>query len=83
MPVTREQCEALYHGQTLHHATRKNADGTPMRVRKSGTVKIWKSTGEWRMPVKFGLYESGYIGTREVGNTRDDCSNPENWSLQP
>jgi hypothetical protein len=79
--LTLAQAQTLYHGQTLYHVTLRNRDGSPMRVRKSGAVKVWKRTGEWRMPVKYGLYESGYIGTRGTGATSPECANPENWTL--
>lgn len=81
MTISLAQAQALFVGQTLHHKTRRNADGTPMRVRKSGVVKVWKRTGDWRMPVKHGLYDSGYIGTRDTGATNPDCADPANWTI--
>ncbi|MDE2102240.1 MAG: hypothetical protein KGL39_33650 [Patescibacteria group bacterium] len=45
-----------------HHKTKKNADGTPMRVRRNGKTQTWKTRpGEFRIPVKYGLYEYGEI----------------------
>lgn len=34
-----------------------------VRVRVTGQLRQWKRTGEWRIPIKFGLYESSAIGT--------------------
>jgi hypothetical protein len=52
----------LRHGQILHHVTRKNADGTPMRVRVTGKVKTWVRTPEaFKIPVAHGLYSHGYV----------------------
>ena len=39
MSITLTQAKALGHGTVLHHATAKNADGTPLRVRVAGEVK--------------------------------------------
>lgn len=42
------------------------------RVRRSGKTKIWKTRPlEFRVPVKWGLYESGYIN--------HDCAH--NWHV--
>lgn len=32
-----------------------------IKVRKSGNVKLFKKTGDWYVPVKYGLYQSFYI----------------------
>lgn len=60
--ITAEIASSLSHGQILHHVTEKNADGTPMRVRVSGKCQRWKKEPErFKLPVKYGLYQSGYI----------------------
>lgn len=52
----------LKHGQILHHVTKTNRDNTPLRVRVTGKVQTWKTRpGAFKIPVKHGLYESGYI----------------------
>lgn len=44
------------------HVTLKNKDNTPLRVRRSGKNKLWKTRPhDFRIPVKYGLYESSYI----------------------
>jgi len=50
------------HGSMFHHVDMKNADGTPLRVRVTGKCKTWKTRPtHFRLPVKYGMYESGYI----------------------
>ena len=63
MPITLEQAKNLKYGDELHHDTFKNADGkTPMRFRVSGAVKTWKrDENRIRVPLKRGLYETGYL----------------------
>lgn len=40
----------------------RNADGTPMRYRRNGKTKTWKTRpGDFKIPVKRGMYEYGYI----------------------
>lgn len=54
------------------HRTMKNSDGSPLRVRKTGTLKTWKTRpGEFKLPVKHGLRDSGYI-------THENC---HEWCL--
>lgn len=44
------------------HRFERNADGTPIRCRKSGQLKTWKTRpGDFRQPVKYGLKQSFYI----------------------
>ena len=46
----------------VFHATKRNADGTPMRARANGACKVWKTRpAEFKLPVKHGLYDYGYI----------------------
>jgi len=60
--VTKADCVNARYREEFHHVTRKNADGTPMRVRVSGACKTWKTRpGDFQLPVKHGLYDSGYI----------------------
>lgn len=43
--------------------------GRPMRWRKNGKTKMWKTRpGEFRIPVKFGLYDHTYITHENVGS---------------
>jgi len=58
----------------FQHLTLKNADGTPVRARRSGKTQTWKRRpGAFSIPVKYGLKQSvrieggnflgGYYGT--------------------
>lgn len=60
--ITKETALTLTLGRILHHVSLTNADKTPMRVRVSGKCKVWKTRPtEFKLPVKYGMYESGYI----------------------
>lgn len=54
--------EKYLNANNFEHATLKNRDGSPLRVRRTGKNKIWKTRpNEFKIPVKYGLYESTYI----------------------
>ena len=60
------------HGDHFHSTYLKNADGTPLRVRVTGKCKTWKTRPtHFRLPVKYGMYESGYI-------THENC---DEWRI--
>lgn len=60
--ITIDQASNLRRGAILHHVHKKDSRGNPMRVRVSGQCKLWKTRPtEFKLPVKYGLYESGYI----------------------
>lgn len=60
--INRTDAVTLKHGQILHHVTKLNRDNTPLRVRVTGKVQTWKTRpDEFKIPVKYGLYDSGYI----------------------
>ena len=66
--LTKAQAETLQHGDILHHITKRNADGTPLRVRVSGKCQTWvRKPDEFRLPVKYGLYESGAVTDLTAG----------------
>ena len=74
--LTIEQAKKLSYGDTLHHVTNKNADGTPQRWRVNGKVQTWKrSPDRIRIPVKNGLYNYDAITERELHLVflPDDC----------
>jgi hypothetical protein len=55
--MTLNEAKALGQGDYVHHATKKNADGSPMRA-KVLSVKTWKTRPECvRVSVKHGLYD--------------------------
>lgn len=42
----------------FEHISLKNADKTPLRTRRNGKTQTWKTRpSEFRIPVKYGLYE--------------------------
>jgi hypothetical protein len=44
------------------HVSEKNSDGTPKRYKRTGKTQIWKTRPEdFKIPVKRGLWETGYI----------------------
>ncbi len=70
--MTRDDALKATHGTIFYHETESNADNTAMRVRVSGLCKTWKTRpNDFRLPVKRGMYESGYI-THE---------NKEEWNV--
>lgn len=65
--ITIEQ--AMTHRGEFHHRTIRNADGTPARCRPSGKCQTWKTRpGEFKLPVKHGLYQSFYITHHSAGD---------------
>ena len=57
--ITKSQALTENHFEMIH---RNNADGSPVRWRRNGATKIWKTRpDEFRIPVKYGLYQYGYI----------------------
>lgn len=60
--ITKQQAIEARYAQVFHHRRKRNSDGSPVRVRVSGRCKTWKTRpDEFSLPVKYGLYESGYI----------------------
>lgn len=60
--INKNMAMQLAHGAVLHHVSRKGSDKQPMRVRVSGRCQTWKTRPEeFKLPVKYGLYNSGYI----------------------
>jgi len=46
----------------FYHKTLKNKDGTPLRARRNGANKTWKTRpNEFKIPVKRGLNQYGQI----------------------
>jgi hypothetical protein len=64
--------ENAMSAQRFEHVSAKNADGTPVRARRNGKTKTWKTRpGIFRIPVKYGLKECFYIDNFEYNNTGD------------
>lgn len=49
-------------GKVLHHVSKTNADGSPLRARVNGTVKVWaREPARFQLPMKHGLRTCFYI----------------------
>ena len=68
--VTKQNQENV---NTFYHINMVNkSDKQPLRVRRNGATKTWKTRpDEFRIPVKYGLYEYAYI-------TQDNCNE---WTI--
>lgn len=66
--MTLEGAKALAVGFMIHHKTRVNADGSPMRARVT-SVKTWK-TQPHRVEIRYkrGLREYGVIREHELAD---------------
>jgi hypothetical protein len=52
----------IMNADKFEHKTLKNHDGTPQRFIRNGKNKTWKTRPtEFKIPVKRGLKEYGYI----------------------
>jgi hypothetical protein len=65
--ITIEQAMLLSHGDVIHQNDDENADGTCVRWRVSGKIKLWKTRPlEFRVPLKYGMYDNGEITHRNA-----------------
>ena len=63
--ITKSQAQTLRH---FEHATLKGSDGKPVHCRAMGACKTWKTRpNEFKLPVKYGLYQSFYITQDNAG----------------
>jgi hypothetical protein len=65
-PVTRESAMTAneFFSTTM---TNKDKNKTPLKVRRNGKTQVWKTRpNEFRIPVKYGLYDYYNI-------TQDNC----------
>ena len=61
-----EQAKNLKQGDYIHHVSKTNSDGSPMRARVT-SVKTWKrSPDKVEVRYKRGLYEFGVFNEREL-----------------
>jgi hypothetical protein len=57
-----KEVSELLNGQVFYHKTLTNKDGSPLKAKRNGKNKLWKTRpSEFKIPVKRGLYEFGYI----------------------
>jgi hypothetical protein len=55
--MTIEEAKNLKSGDIIHHVSKKNADGTPMRAQVT-SIKTWKTRpDDILVSVKHGLYD--------------------------
>jgi len=60
------EAKALKNGDMIHHVSRKNADGTPMRARVT-SVKTWKTRPyDVEVHVKHGMYDYAVFSACEL-----------------
>lgn len=63
--------ESIEINSEFWHRYERNSDGTPVRCRKSGQLKTWKTRPhDFRQPVKYGLKHSFYL---TLANIADWC----------
>lgn len=76
-----EQAKELTYRQELYHQSLRGSDKQPIRVRVNGKCKLWKRSPErFQVPVKHGLYDSGYITET---NCHDWCLTEDDAMLHP
>ncbi len=64
--MTLNEAKTLKNGDYIHHVTKKNHDGTPMRARVT-SVKTWKTRpNEVLIGVKHGLYDYAKFSELEL-----------------
>lgn len=67
--VTKENQENI---STFYHVSLLDSRKQPLKCRRNGQTKTWKTRpNEFKIPVKYGLYEYGYI----------DESNCNEWTI--
>lgn len=80
--ITLDQIKTLWHGATFHHVSATNRDGTPLRCRINGKVKVWKTlpaelSDELKYLKQCGRKDpdTGYIKERiaEIESMRGKC----------
>ena len=63
-----DKARELTHGTQLYHITQRNADGTPVRWRVNGAVKLWKTRPtEIEIPIKHGMKDYDYVRANTLG----------------
>ena len=61
LPVTKENAMSANEFYSTY-LTNKDKNKTPLKVRRNGATKTWKTRpNEFKVPVKYGLYEYAYI----------------------
>ena len=64
--LTKESIETNYE---FWHRYERNADGTPVKCRKTGQLKTWKTRpDDFRQPIKYGLKHSFYLTPSNIAD---------------
>lgn len=53
--------EALMKSNYFYHKTLKNKDGSPLKAKRNGKNKELKTRSDFKIPIKRGIKEFGYI----------------------
>jgi hypothetical protein len=75
--VTKEQAVNARHGDEFHFTGKHDCKVRITRVRVTGKCQVWKTSPErFRLPVKYGLYESSCIDDSNAGSyhAAKDCT---------
>jgi len=84
--MTNEEAKALTLSQTLYHLTARNADGTALRARVNGAVKLWeRDPSRFSVPMKHGLRSHFYLTPENLDewSLTDPTEKKESVDLEP
>lgn len=80
--VNKQNSDTAQH---FEHKTLKNADGTPVRARRNGKTKTWKTRPTlFKIPVKYGLKQCFYIqnfNDKDIMFGRGQHNNADEWNV--
>lgn len=69
--TTLDEIKLAVTHMAFEHSTLVNRDGTPLRCKQSGKLKLWvHSPDRFSLPVKYGLYRSFYITENNASEWR-------------
>jgi hypothetical protein len=67
--INRQNCNDC---DVFYHKTLKNADKTALRARRNGKTQTWKTRpNDFKIPVKYGLYQYFYIDQNNCKDWED------------
>jgi hypothetical protein len=80
--LKRESITQLSVGTILYHQISRNADGSPIRCKVNGKIKVWKSyPNDFEIPAKYGFKPEYFYITQK---TKDEwCLSEEDALLYP
>ena len=70
--------EQAISANNFEHVSAINADKTHMRCKRTGQTKTWKRNDNFMIPVKRGLYETGYIANFDGPKCKN---NADKWDV--